>query len=151
MWINATNYWLTLAFENRGYFSNKSLTRDLRGSWGGDLAAILHFIKAGVPVSYSFPCSIFIKISQLEGSGSEEFLTVVTPKKMSQGLVLTCSSKSYQNESVPPPSFLKVVSCFFDLALGTTPGKLEYFSQESHTEDGRESPYDHDLLLLIFH
>lgn len=99
----------------------------------------------------SFPCSIFIKISQVEESGSEEFLTVITPKKMSQGLVLTCSSKSYQNDSVPVPSFLKGVSCLFWFNTGYNTWKTEYFSQESHREDERGNPYDHDLLLLVFH
>lgn len=41
IWVNSTNCWLTPASKKRGSFPNRYPTRDLKGSWKGDLAAIL--------------------------------------------------------------------------------------------------------------
>lgn len=76
IWVNSTNCWLTQASKKRGSFPKRSLTRDHRGSWGGDLAATPHqklelqlLIPAHGPSSPKSP--------SLERSGPDEFRVAV--------------------------------------------------------------------------
>lgn len=127
--------------KKRGQFSNRRLTSDL----GGDWAAIPHQ-QLEFPLVRPAPVPSSSK-SPLEGNGSEEFLTAVVPREGKHCSVIAYSRKSYQNEFVPVSSFLKGLSCLFDLTLSITPGKRECLSPESHMEDGQGSTVTMTLLI----